>query len=355
MKVAQILPSLSRGDAIGDFTFFIDEFLKSRGHHSAIFADGIHKSLRGQAQRCQSADPSGWDLVINHYSIHSEPIEKLYLQCPGQRSLIYHNVTPDYFFKSYDAAFSELLKNGRQRFSKLAHVTDFSLADSQFNAQELSSLGFANPTVLGIPLSESAVLNARGDTVIESVLNDGWVNLLFCGRVAPNKCQEDLIRLLAWYQKYVRKRSRLILVGTGMDAYLEDLDVIAQDLGVRDSVVFAGRVPNTEHAAFFRSAHVFVSMSEHEGFCVPLLEAMAHRVPIVAFEGGAVKETLGGAGLSFAGKDMPLMAEMIEELVTNLFFRRAMIAQQLLRLKDFSHEAISTKLDRFLAHVKGRP
>ena len=348
MRIAQILPNLHRGDAIGNFTFFLDEVLRQEGHQTAIIANTLQPALKEQGVQVLSADPNAWDLVIYHYSIHSEPIEVFYRSTPAKRAILYHNITPATFFSTYDAVFADLLKVGREKLRALSLLTDIAWADSTFNADELRAFGFKNPKVLGIPVNPETLLGIESDAHLEECLNDGLVNILFCGRLAPNKRQEDLIRLLAWYKKYIRNEARLLLVGSALNAYEEDLVAMAKDLGISESVIFTGHVSESEHAAYFKCADVFVSMSEHEGFCVPLLEAMAHRVPVMAFDAGAIRETMGASGIVFRDKDIPLLAELVEVLVTQKRLRSRILSMQSARLADFSPSAIADRAQRLL-------
>ena len=184
------------------------------------------------------------------------------------------------------------------------------------------------------------------------MLDDGLHNFLFVGRIAPNKKIEDHIRLAEFYKRYVDEHYRFIFVGR-TDAvphyYNTVRALIAEFQMPADRFVFTGPVPDDDLAAYYRRASVYISLSEHEGFCVPLLEAMAADVPVLAYASSAVPDTLGGAGVLFEPKDLEFAAELLGELAYNDQLRSRVIAGQRRRLRDFGDDRIMRELDRLLA------
>jgi glycosyltransferase involved in cell wall biosynthesis len=189
---------------------------------------------------------------------------------------------------------------------------------------------------------------------LEKILGDGLINILFVGRIVPNKKIEDHIRLAEIYKRYVDAYYRFIFVGRydGVPRYFAQIQALVNEYqNLPDRFWFTGSVPDEDLAAFYRWADVYVSLSEHEGFCVPLVEAMAADVPVLAYAAGAVPETLGGAGVLFSPKDLELAAETMGMLVYDRQMRQAVLAGQRRRLRDFGPEPIERRLHEVIAQV----
>ena len=250
------------------------------------------------------------------------------------------------------AVLARALPPGGARPAELASLVgrvDLALGDSEFNRRELEALGFAPTGVLPIAVDTERITGAPRRPALEKILGDGLINILFVGRIVPNKRIEDHIRLAEVYKRYVDSYYRFIFVGrydgvpallrAGPRAHRRVPDAAGSLLVHRAG---ARRGPG----AFYRWADAYVSLSEHEGFCVPLVEAMAADVPVLAYAAGAVPETLGGAGVLFAPKDLEVAAEMLGMLVYDRPLRARVLDGQRQRLKDFAPERIEAQLDR---------
>jgi glycosyltransferase involved in cell wall biosynthesis len=204
---------------------------------------------------------------------------------------------------------------------------------SEFNRRELAEAGFARTAVLSIPLDLDRLREGPVSPSVRRVFGDGRTNVLFVGRIIPNKKVEDLLRVFAVYQRSIDAAARLLLVGDhwGYEPYLLRLQEMTRAFGLEE-VVFTGQVEASELRAFYSVATVYVSLSEHEGFCVPLLEAMAFGLPVVAFDAGAVAETLAGAGVLLEDKRPEVVAELLHRLVSDQRLRRVVLAAQQRRL-----------------------
>jgi glycosyltransferase involved in cell wall biosynthesis len=247
----------------------------------------------------------------------------------------YHNITPPEFFAGYLPHLARQCHQGRRELRAFAPRAELALGVSEFNRRELEASGFRRTAVLPIPLDLDRLAAAPASEAVRALYGDGRTNLLFVGRIIPNKKIEDLLRLFAVYQRSIDPASRLLLVGDhwGYEPYLLRLEELARALGVED-VVFTGQVEDDELRAYYAVAAAYVSMSEHEGFCVPLLEAMACGLPVVAFDAGAVGETLGGAGLLFGAKQPEVAAEVVRRLVKDPDLRRSVLDGQARRLAE---------------------
>jgi glycosyltransferase involved in cell wall biosynthesis len=273
---------------------------------------------------------------------------------PRGRVLQYHNVTPAHFFAPYDANLFRLAALGREEIRRLAGRTDAALADSEYNRRELEAFGFTNTAVFPIAVNLDRIRRAPPRPALEAILDDGLTNVLFVGRIAPNKKIEDHIRLAEHYKRYVDIDYRFIFVGRtdGVPRYYNTIRALIQQYQMpADRFVFTGPVPDEDLAVYYRSARVYLSLSEHEGFCVPLLEAMAADVPVLAYAATAVPDTLGGAGIQFAPKDLEHAAELLGELAYNDDLRARVIAGQRRRLAAFGDDRLRDALARLLTLV----
>jgi len=356
MIVNQWVPAAHRGDAIGDSARRVRDMIRRRGAASEIYALTIDDDLRGDVR--PFADPAArqGDVTIFHFALPS-PMTEPFGALAGVRVLQYHNITPASFFAEHSPALFRLAALGRQELQSLVGRVDHALGDSEFNRQELESLGFAPTGVLPIAVNTERITNAPARPALEKILGDGLINILFVGRIVPNKRIEDHIKLAEVYKRYVDSYYRFIFVGRydGVPSYYAQIRaLIAEYRMLPDRFWFTGPVPDEDLGAFYRWADAYVSLSEHEGFCVPLVEAMAADVPVLAYAAGAVPETLGGTGLLFAPKDLEVAAEMLGMLVYDRPVRERVLEGQRRRLQDFAPARIEAALDRLLAQFHSR-
>jgi glycosyltransferase involved in cell wall biosynthesis len=353
MIVNQWVPAAHRGDAIGDSARRVRTLLRELGHQSDIYAMTVDEDLQGDVHPFDATPARQGDVTIFHYALPSAMTEA-FASLPHGRVLQYHNVTPPQFFAPYDAAIFRLATLGRQEIRQLAGRTDIALGDSNFNRQELESFGFTNTAVFPIAVDFDRIRHGAARPALETVLADGLMNFLFVGRIAPNKKIEDHIRLAEHYKRYVDTEYRFIFVGKtdGVPRYYDAIRALVAEYRMpEDRFIFTGPVPDEDLIAYYRTAHVYISLSEHEGFCVPLLEAMAADVPVLAYASTAVPDTLGGAGVQFAPKDLEFAAELLGELAYNDDVRSQVIAGQRRRLADFGDARLRTDLTRILSMV----
>ena len=357
MKINQWVPAAHRGDAIGDSARAVRDMLRGMGHDSEIFALTIDDDMRTEVRPFADAAATEGDVTIFHFALPS-PMTEPFARLRGAKVLQYHNITPASFFAAYDPGLFRLAALGRLELATLAGRVDLALGDSDFNRRELEELGFARTGVMPIAVNTRRITDAPPRPALERILADGLINILFVGRIVPNKRIEDHIRLAEMYKRYVDSYYRFIFVGRydGLPTYYAQVRaLIAQYEMLPDRFWFTGPVPDEDLAAFYRWSDAYVSLSEHEGFCVPLVEAMAADVPIVAYAAGAVPETLGGAGLLFSPKDMEVAAELVGSVVYDRKLRDGVLEGQRRRLQDFAPARIEARLRESLAAFVGRP
>jgi glycosyltransferase involved in cell wall biosynthesis len=351
MRIHQWVPAAHRGDAIGDSARTVRGLLRRMGHESDIFALTIDDDLRGDVRPFADPAATRGDVTIFHFALPS-PMTGSFAALGGTKILQYHNITPAAFFAPYDPGLFRLAALGRRELATLAGRVDLALGDSEFNRRELEALGFAPTGVMPIAVNTARITNAPRRPALERILSDGLINILFVGRIAPNKKIEDHIRLAEMYKRYVDSHYRFIFVGRhdGLPRYYAQVRALIEEYEMLpDRFWFTGPVPDEDLAAFYRWADAYVSLSEHEGFCVPLVEAMAADVPIVAYAAGAVPETLGGAGILFAPKDLEVAAELLGSVVYDRDVRGRVLDGQRRRLEDFAEPRIDARLKETLA------
>jgi glycosyltransferase involved in cell wall biosynthesis len=346
MIIHQWVPAAHRGDAVGDSARRTRTLLRQMGHRSDLFALTMDDDLRDDV--LPFADPASrrGDITFFHYALPS-PMTAAFAALPGAKVLHYHNVTPARFFAPYDPNLFRLATFGRRELATLVGKVDLALGVSEFNRRELEDLGFAPTGVLPIAFDPGRIVDAPRRPAIEKLMHDGLTNFLFVGRIAPNKKIEDLIRLAEHYKRYVDAHYRFIFVGKddAVPRYSAMIRALVAEFGMlSERFIFTGPVPDEELAVYYQHAAVYISLSEHEGFCVPLVESMAADVPILAYAAAAIPDTLGGAGVQFAPKDLEQAAELAGALAFDDGLRQQVIAGQRRRLQDFGDVRIVREL-----------
>lgn len=338
MRIVQLLADMQYGDAITDNALALKAAIESSGAESDIYAENIHPSLFAKVKNIADYKPA--DCVIHHFAIGSA-VNEFVKKLDCRKILVYHNITPSHFFEGYNLKSELSCLEARVQLAKCREVYDAALAVSEYNRAELESFGFKNTGVLPIlyDYSRAAVFPRKSKIT----------NILFLGRIAPNKCQQDVIRAFYYYKKYFNKDANLYIAGAygGMEKYLSELIHLAESLSVKD-VYFTGRLSYEQMYRLYSNTDLFLCMSEHEGFCVPLVECMHYGIPILAYSAAAIPETLADSGVLFSRKDYFAVAAMMNEILTNTELKNKIVSSQKNRLKDFSEEKIRTGLFEIL-------
>jgi glycosyltransferase involved in cell wall biosynthesis len=288
------------------------------------------------------------DIVLLHLSIGSVA-NTLFPELDCRKAILYHNITPPEYLEGIQQQIANNLAKGREQVRALAGVADVVMADSAFNAGELKEMGYGDPEVLPLILDLDQ-LRAKAHRGTVKKYSDGMSNVLFVGRCVPNKRLEDLLSCFYYYQHFVEPASRFIHAGSyaGTEQYHALLLTRCRDLELQQ-IQLLGSVHQDELNACYRVADMFLCMSEHEGFCIPLIESMVHDVPVIAFDAGAVAETLDGAGILVREKRFDLIAEMMGRVQQDKTFREAVINGQRQRLKRYTDRDLQAELRDHLA------
>lgn len=354
-RIIQLVSSLNYGDAVGNEVVAFKRTLQEQGYNTEIYANHIHKKIApGTAQFYRDMpELKETDLVIYHFASECD-ISKDLKKFPCKVILRYHNVTPPEFFRGYDANAEKATANGLRQVKEMRPYIDFCLPVSKFNMDDLKAMGYTCPMeVLPILIRFDDYAQEPDQSVIDKYTPDGRTNLLFVGRMAPNKKVEDVVSAFAAYKENYDKTARLFLVGSFQkeDKYYQQLQKHIKKLGVED-VIFPGHISFAAILSYYRIADVFLCMSEHEGFCVPLVEAMYFDVPVVAYDKCAVPDTLGHSGVVVSEKNYDQIAQIVHKIVSDEDVKERMIGRQNTRLKDFDLAKLKIQFIKLLEKIR---
>ena len=340
--IHQFLPTFADRDAIGGHVREIQRLLASRGIASEVFSEDIHPEMRSAARPFDALATMARDrstALLYHASTGCRNFDAL-LGWEGPLFVDYHNITEPAFFERWSPAASDNMRLARRQLAQLAPVCDLAMAHSRFSARELAALGFPEAAIVPIIVDFShydAASDRRTAARLAKAKAAGGAQWLYVGRVAPNKCHHDLIGAFAIYRAVFDPLARLCLVGGATsESYWAALESLCRELELRDCVEFTDTVTPGVLLAHYRAADVFVSMSEHEGFGVPLLEAMHFHIPVVAYAAAAVPETVGGAAVLLDTKDPVSAAAAAHRVIADRDLRRALVEAGEARVRDLS-------------------
>lgn len=355
-EVHQILPTFIPNDAIGNEVIEIRRTLQKWGYLSKIYAENIHSDYVGLAKsRDKLQQVSQGSVLLYHYSIGSD-LTSIVRRMPNRLCIIYHNITPHQYFLGVSERVAGWLRKGRQELPSLIDKTDLALADSDFNRQELDELGFSKTGILPVLLDFSRYDAPPSPSIIRRY-DDSSVNILFVGRFAPNKRLDYVLKVFGYYQKCINHKSRLFLVGSYTDTevyhrYLVDLIKRFGLQGVHFITSHDGGPCKTpELVSYYNLADVFITMSEHEGFCIPLVECMYFKIPILAYRAAAIPEVLGGSGILIVRKECEEIGELIHVLMEDGELRNRILQRQSERLLDFERARVEQSLRTFVEQL----
>ena len=352
-QIHQFHPTVSFGDAVSNQILSLQRVLRRQGHQSEIFVQQAPIHFEGRAHQIHKYDRAAAEdtLLLLHFSLgYPQDVLDWLHQVSARKVVIYHNITPAHYFEGINESFYDAALDGREQFALLKPLVQAAWADSSFNCQELIDQDWPNPAVLPIIFEESRYRVRPDRKVLKTYQHS--TNILFVGRVVPNKRFEDLLLTFYYVKRFVKPEARLILVGStrGMESYIDFLQRLIDRLGLAD-VIFTGHVSTSQLIACYQSADLYLSMSEHEGFGVPLLECMYFQVPILAFKSSAVPETLGHSGILFTEKRYHELAELIGLVLDNSVLQTRLIERQTERLGAFRPENIARLFSELLESV----
>lgn len=339
MRVVQLLPVYTWGDAIGNEVAALHSYFKEKGLDAAIVAAAVAPSVKDEEVKEPNflTQLGKHDVAILHLST-AHPLNGAFAELPCQKVIRYHNITPPEYFEPYNPVMAEVCRDGLQQTAYLSDKCDYCIADSEWNKRDLINLGYKCPiAVVPVVIPLDDFVAPPSSKVLNTYSGLSGSNIVFTGRIAPNKCHHDIIRSFALYKKVFDLDAKLFLVGNYSkgELYHQKLIEYVDALGVRD-VYFTGHVTFEEILAYYHIADAFLCMSEHEGFCVPIVEAMHFGIPIVAFDSTAVGMTLGSGGLLLQDKNPIEVAAALGAVCTNKDIRASIADCQAVRLKELA-------------------
>lgn len=352
MKIITLLSVFALGDAVSNDALAIHRFLTKHGFHTVMAAEKIYYQPEGTsiiaAGELSFIEPE--DTVIYHLSTGTK-LNYLFGRVKCKKVIRYHNVTPPGFFYGYSNFKVASALEGKRGAVYLADKADLCVCDSEFNKNDLIQMGYRCPMEVVPILIPFEDYDKQPDEELVKQLQTGGKNIIFTGRIVPNKRQEDIIAAFYYYQKYYDDTARLHLVGNyvGFENYYQKLQDYVKRLGVRN-VNFSGHVSFAQILAYYKASHLFLCMSDHEGFCVPLVEAMKFGIPIVAKDTTAIPETLGNAGILINDNSPQMLAGLINRILNDDGLKNQLICCGKERLQYFEHDKISIRWLNVLSH-----
>jgi L-malate glycosyltransferase len=338
LNVDQFVPVLLPHDAVGNHTLQTHRALERGGMNARIWAVSVHPQLarwgRSYRKFPRAAQRGGRRVLLYQAASISGGIVDLLVQRPEPKVINYHNLTPAAFYQPYEPATAQELRDAARELERLARQVRVAIADSEFNAADLRAMGVQDVRVVPPYLGPS--LRAEPDQAALGALDAGrtGIELLFVGRIVPNKTHQHLVRMMAAMRAAIDPGARLHVVGPpGPETYRQMVVGLAERL-VPGGVVFTGAVSDAELAAHYRHADAYVCLSEHEGFNLPLVEAMDAGLPVVAYDAGAVGETLGGTGVLLRTTEPRAVAEVVARVVGDGELRADLTRRQRARASE---------------------
>lgn len=357
MKAAILIPVLTSKDAVGADAMAMAQILDELGIETRIFcqsSSGVQRKTWPAEEMSAFAGGSN-DLVIYHFSIGWPAAIEQLRKCRGFRLVKYHNITPPGFFEGYSNEYRDGCERGRSEIDAVVKLgCELYLGASAYNLNELTGAGV--PSGQGDVLAPfhrvEEIVQAEADTGLINALTDGARNFLMVGRIAPNKGHLNLVNAFSAYVRAYADPARLILLGKidpRLQSYTHAIRRHIEQLGLADHVLWINGASEAQLKAAYLSSHVFMLMSEHEGFCVPLIESMALGTPIVAHASSAIPETLGNAGLAWGEQDPWLHAASAARIFSDDELRGDLIERGRLRYRQsFSNDVLRKRFVGFL-------
>lgn len=343
MLIHQFHPAVHNGDAIGEQIIAIRNLARDDGYAGEVFCVYPDREYRAPARLFDQYAPysSAENILLLHYGIgYSDAVWQWLESIPDRKVVVYHNITPPHYFAGISAVYYAGTQRGYAELGRLRQLAPRAWCDSVYNANELRAAGWADASVLPI-VFDPCRYDIAPDRATLQRLNDNRRNFLYVGRLAPNKCIEDILIVFQYLRRRWFSDARLWLIGSdeGLRRYRAYLDALVLRLGLRD-VTFTGHISQAQVAAYYRSASIYISMSEHEGFGMPLIESMYYGVPVVAYDAAAIAETMGGCGVLVQHKNHAVIAEQIAQLLSDTAMRERIITAQRQRVAAFHVESV---------------
>ena len=354
--IHQLTPSFAPRDAIGDHILQVQAVLREMGFRSDLYVADAWREVEHLTIPFRDFAPvPGEPTWLLYHASTGSPIADFLIERPEPKLVDYHNITPAELFGPWEPHVGVELTAARRQLADLAPHTTLAFADSSYNEAELLELGYRSAGVVPILMDTASFGRGADPATVDRLRSQStgaaW---LFVSRIAPNKAHHDLMKAFAVYRRVYDPHATLRIIGTSAShAYLGALEAFRSALQLDDAITFFGKVSDTEKAAHFRAADVYVSTSDHEGFGVTLLEAMGHGLPVVAYGSTAVPETMGDGGVCLPTKEPTRVAAAVHHVLANDDVRAAVVAAGHRRVAAFDIERSRARLREVISSVVG--
>jgi L-malate glycosyltransferase len=360
VRVDQVIPSLASRDAIGVHTMNLRDGLRAVGIDSDIFYGSVTPDVTHEGRSVTELGRSGRDRWLLYQSSIGSPVYDIFAARTEPKLVNYHNITPAHLLRDWEPNVAYEVALGRTQLARLGPQSRFAVADSAFNESELLALGYGETAVVPLLIDMHRKSEEADPTMAARLRKDkeksGGADLIFVGKLSPHKAPHDLVKTLAVVRRLYDPAARLHLVGSPLgETYEPALRAFVTELGLDDAVNFAGSVSEAELEAYLQAADVFVCASDHEGFCVPLAEAMGHGIPIVAYGVTAVPETVGDAGLLLSDKSPLHFAAAVGRVLSDPALRQHLSSAGLARAAGFNLPDSQRRFVSLVQHAIGVP
>lgn len=354
--IHQFVHSFVPMDAIGTHVLNLRQLLQEFDMDSEIYcleSRGSHSEIAKEYTSYRSTDPT--ETAVIYHSSTGSPVADFVAKLDDYKIVNYHNITPPKFFFPWEPHVGVELTRGLQQLEELAPLVELGIGDSSFNTFEMTQIGYKKAVVAPVMSNVKAcpqnlettrkTQRAAGDKA--NSLGSHW---LFVGRIAPNKSQHDIIKAFYIYRKLFDPLAKLSLVGgSSSHVYWRALHRFVAKLDLGSSVNITGSISDIELENYYQTADIFVCLSQHEGFCVPLVEAMDHKIPIVSLESSALGETLLNAGLLLKDNDPVIVASAANRVRMDANLRNALIGAGQIRVEELSLDSAREKYRKIIA------
>lgn len=347
--VHQFHPSCASGDGVTSGMLFTRRLLRQLGFQSEIFCQHIPDDLQGDVVPLATLALQSDYLLLVHHSLGYEN-EQWLKELAAPKVLVYHNITPAHLLPE-EGPWRRLSVFGRQQLHDWAPGYLGAIGDSESNSAELHAAHFAKVVTMALLVDAERVCAAPWNRAVIEPLRDA-INLLYVGRICENKRQLDLIEVMGELRHFSEQPVRLILAGdVTSPEYLQRIETRIEALSLQGQVLLAGKVPDSTLLALYRAADVFVCLSEHEGFGMPLIEAMLFDVPVLAHATSSIPDTLGEGGLLLSDNNPRSTAAALQLLLQEPSLRRSVIAGQRRNLRRFAPDRLLHRLSAYLGEL----
>lgn len=347
-SIHQFTPSIADGDGVSGGVLWTADILREFGFNSSVYANHIDPKLKDKVLHIDSYVPSPDNVLIYHHSIGHEHHEQI-LAFADKKILCYHNITPSHFFKN-SPHLQQACDLGRKQLASSTKAFVASYADSEYNSKELRAFGYPNPILIPLLVDITKKnLTRPNENIIKNYSQT--FTILFVGRIVSNKSQEMLIETIYYLKKLLSLKLKLILVGsTSEQAYFDYLKKLVVSLKLEDNVLFAGKVSQEDLAAYYSAADIYLSLSDHEGFSIPIIEALSYDTLTIAYSTCALPDTLGEQGIiDFKSPD--LVAKYIYDIINDPILRANILKRQKRHFLKFHPDNLKKNFADFLTAV----